>query len=171
MCLVAALVAATLKGMGEGIAVVPGGPLIHEPGAGWIAGFPEDDVQGGVIEVGEVDGEAFGRTEGAAHLLDGAVVAALRLHAGSGAQGDQVVKQARLVVDGMLDIDWVGGAVLPLAEVEGRLLIAQAAIDDGGQELVPVCVAARQPARRGVHDDLLGCVALLSPRIKSYFGR
>ena len=55
--------------------MVPGGPLVHEPGAGGVAGLAEDYVEGGVVEVGEVGGEALGGAEVAANLFDGGGVA------------------------------------------------------------------------------------------------
>lgn len=43
----------------EGCAVVPGGPLIHKPGAGGVAGLAENEIESRAIEVGEIGGEAF----------------------------------------------------------------------------------------------------------------
>ena len=70
------------EGQGEGGAVIPGGPLVHEPGAEGVGGLAEDEVEGAVVEVGQVGGEALGGTEGAADLLDGDVVAALGAYMG-----------------------------------------------------------------------------------------
>ena len=99
--------------------MVPGGPLVHEPGAGGVGGFAEDEVEGAVVEVGEVGGEALGGTEGAADLFDGGVVAALRLDAGAGGDSDEALEESGLAVDGVLDVDGVELAVAPLAEVGG----------------------------------------------------
>ena len=40
-------------------------------GLAGVAGLAEDEVEGGVVEVGEVGGEALGGAEGAADLFDG----------------------------------------------------------------------------------------------------
>ena len=114
------------EGQGEGGAFVPGGPLVHEPGAGGVAGLAEDEVEGGVVEVGEVGGEALGGTEGAAYLFDGGGVAALRLGAGSGGDADEALEQWGLREDGVLDVDGMGFAVLPLAEIEGGVGVEEA---------------------------------------------
>ena len=68
--------------------MVPGGELVHEPGADGVAGLAEDDVEGGVVEVAEVGGEALGGAEGAADLFDGGAVAGLGLEAGAGGDAD-----------------------------------------------------------------------------------
>src|SRR5271170_1295890 len=44
---------------GEGLASVPEWPLIAVPGTERVAGLPEDNVFGGVIEVAPVDSEAL----------------------------------------------------------------------------------------------------------------
>ena len=80
----------TDEGQEKRSAFVPGGPLVHEPRAGGIAGFAENDVQSGVGEVREVGGESLGRAEAAAHLFNRGAIAALRLRAGSGGNADQV---------------------------------------------------------------------------------
>ena len=46
------------EAQGECGAVVPGGPLIHEPRTHGVGGFAEDEVEGALVEVGEVGGEA-----------------------------------------------------------------------------------------------------------------
>src|SRR5665213_1648519 len=81
------------EGQREGGAFVPGWPLVHEPGAGWVAGLAEDDIESGVIEIGEVGGEALGGAEGAANLLDSGGVAALRLGSGSSGHADETLEQ------------------------------------------------------------------------------
>src|SRR6516165_1197556 len=81
---------------GEGGAVVPSGPLVEEPGASWVAGFAEHEVEGGVVEVGEVGGEALGGAEGSADLLYGAGVSALRLYAGADGEADERAKDRGL---------------------------------------------------------------------------
>ena len=103
----------------EGGAVVPGGPLIHEPGAGGVAGLAEDYVEGGVVEVGEVGGEALGGAEVAADLFDGGGVAGLGLGAGAGGDADDGGDKGREGVEGTLDIDGMKRAILPLGEVGG----------------------------------------------------
>jgi len=80
------------EGQREGGAVVPGGPLIHEPGAHGVGGFAEDEVEGAVVEVGEVGGEALGGAEAVAYLFDGDVVAALGLDAGAGWNSDEALE-------------------------------------------------------------------------------
>ena len=44
-----------------------------------VAGLAEDDVEGAVVEVGEVGGEALGGTEVRLHLFDGLLVSGERL--------------------------------------------------------------------------------------------
>ena len=80
------------EGQGEGGAVIPGGPLVHEPGAEGVGGLAEDQVEGAVVEVGQVGGEALGGTEGAAYLFDGNVVAALGLDAGADGDADEALE-------------------------------------------------------------------------------
>jgi len=107
----------TGDGQEERSAFVPSGPLIHEPRAGGVAGLAENDVQGGVVKVGEIGRETLGRAEAAAYLLDRGGVAALRLRAGSGGSTNQVFEQRRLREEGVLDIYGMGLAVLPFREV------------------------------------------------------
>ncbi len=106
--------------------MVPGGPLVHEPGAERVAGLAEDEVEGGVVEVGEVGGEALGGAEGAADLFDGGVVAALGLDAGAGGDSDEALEEWGLAVDGVFDVDGVELAVAPVAEVGGGVGDAEA---------------------------------------------
>jgi len=82
-------------GVGEGVGgvVVPGGELVHEPGAEGVAGLAEDEVQGGVVEVAEVYGEAFGGAEGSADLFDGGRVAALGVGAGAGGYSEDAADE------------------------------------------------------------------------------
>ena len=68
------------------VALYQAGHWSRIPGAGWVSGLAEDEVQGGVVEVGEVGGETLGGAEGAAYLLDGGSVSALRLDAGAGGE-------------------------------------------------------------------------------------
>ena len=77
------------EGHGEGGFVVPGGPLIEEPRAGRAAGLAEDDVECGVIEVGEVGGKTLRGTEVAPDLFDSVGVAALRPYTGSDGKMDE----------------------------------------------------------------------------------
>ena len=68
--------------------------------------------------------------------------------------------------DGMLDVDGVGLAVAPLAEVEGGVGFDEAVVDGGGEEVVPVGVVRGEPAGGGVHDELLFGVGLFAPGVE-----
>ena len=109
--------------------MIPGGPLVHEPWAEGVGGFAEDQVEGAVVEVGEVGGEALGGAEGVADLLDGDVVAALRLDAGADGDSDEALEERRLAVDGVIDLDGAELAVAPLAEVGGGVGDGEALFD------------------------------------------
>ena len=152
------------EGEGEGGAVVPGGELVEEPGAGGVAGLAEDEVEGAVVEVGEVGGEALGGAEGAADLLDGGAVAALRAgrrcrwgRRGGGA------RSGGLGEEGVLDVEGVDGAVAPVGEVGGGVGVGEAVGDGGGEEVVPGGVGGGEPAGGGVHEELLVGVGLFAP--------
>jgi len=56
-----------------------------------ISGFSEDEVEGAVVEVGEVSSKTLGGAKGAAYLFHGDVVAALRLDAGAGGDADEAL--------------------------------------------------------------------------------
>ena len=154
------------EGHGERGAVVPDGPLAHEPGAGGVSGLAEDDVEGAVVEVGEVGGEAFGGAEAAAYLLDGGVVASLRLDAGAGGSADEELQQGRLVEDGVLDVDGIGLTVAPFRKVGGGVGAVEALADGGGEEVVPGGVFGGEPAGGSVHDEPLFGVGLLVPDVE-----
>ena len=126
----------------------------------------QDEVQGGVVEVGEVRGETLRGAEGAAYLLDSGSVSALRLDAGAGGELDDALEYGREAVDGVLDIDRVRLAVLPLEEVRGGVGFVEAAVDGGGEEFVPVGVGGGEPAGGGVHDELLGDVGFFAPGVE-----
>ena len=154
------------EGQGIGGAFVPGGPLVEEPGAGGVGGLAEDEIECGVVEVGEVGGESLGGAEGAAYLFDCAAIAALRLDAGSDGEADDALEEGRLAEDGMLDIHGAGFAVLPSAEVGGCMGFLKAFVDGIGEEVVPVGVVFREPAGGGVHDELLFGVGLFAPGVE-----
>ena len=158
------------EGQGEGGAVVPGGPLIHEPGADGICGFAENQVEGAVVEVGEVGGEALGGSEAAAYLFDGSVVAALGLDASAGWDGDEALEERGLAVDGVLDFNGVELAVAPFAEVGGGAGDAEAVDDGGGEEVVPCGVVFGEPAGGGVHDEPLFGVGFVAPGVEGRGG-
>ena len=155
------------EGQGGGCVVVPGWPLVEEPGAGGVAGLAQDQVEGGLVEVGEVGGEALGGAEGAAYLFDGGGVSALGLEAGAYREIDDGFEDGREAVDGVLDIYGMGGAVGPVGEVEGGVGFGEAAVDGGGEEFVPVGVASGEPAGGGVHDELLFGVGGLAPGVET----
>ncbi len=119
-------------GQGEGRAVVPGGPLVHEPVTGGVAGLAEDYVEGGVVEVGEVGGEALGGAEVAADLFDGGGVAGLGLSAGSGGDADDGGDKGGEVEERILDVDGVERAVLPFGEASGGVGFDEAVLYGGG---------------------------------------
>src|SRR6266702_5569680 len=134
------------EGQGVGDTFVPGGPLAEEPGAGGIGRLAEDEVEGGVVEVGEIGGEALGGAEGAAYLFDRGAVSALRLDAGSDGEADEALEDGRLAEDGVLDVYRVGFAVLPFTEVGGGVGFVDAPVDGVGDEIVQRGVAFGAPA-------------------------
>ena len=99
-------------GEGEGCAVIPGGPLVHEPGAERVGGLAENKIEGAVVEVGEVGDEALGGTEGAAYLLDGEPASGLIVQAGPAPAANE--RQA--AEHGMFDVDGRELAPSPLRE-------------------------------------------------------
>ena len=68
----------------EGGACIPVGPVVFVVGAQRIAGLADDQIQCGVVEIGEVNREPFRWAKAAGHLLDGAVIAGFGQHAGAG---------------------------------------------------------------------------------------
>ncbi len=137
------------EGQGEGGALVPGGPLVHEPGAEGVGGLAEDEVEGAVVQVGEVGGEALGGAEGAADLFDGDVVAALRLDAGADGDSDEALEERGAAVDGVIDLDGMELAVVPLAEVGGGVGGGETLGDGDGEEVVPCGVRFWGASGRG----------------------
>src|ERR1700733_9035667 len=113
------------EGQWEGGAVIPGGPLIHEKGTQRVGGFAEDEVQGAVVEIGEVGGEALGGAEAAAYLLDRDVIATLRLQPGAGGHAEDALKNGRLAVDGVLDVAGSELAVVPLGQVDWSMVVGE----------------------------------------------
>ena len=79
---------------------------------------------------------------------------------------DDALEYGREAVDGVLDVDGVRLAVLPLEEVGGGVGFAEAAVDGGGEEFVPVGVVGGEPASGGVHDELLGDVGFFAPGVE-----
>ena len=154
------------EGHGKRGAVIPDGPLVHEPGAGGVAGLAEDDVQGAVVEVGEVGGEALGGTEAAGDLLDGGVVAALRLRAGADGLAYEELKDRGLAEDGVFDVDGIGVSVAPFTDVQWRAGAAETFGYGGRQEVVPCGVFGGKPAGGSVHDEPLLGVGLFSPDVE-----
>ncbi len=140
--------------------------MVEEPEARWVSGLAEDQVEGGVVEVGEVGSEAFGWAEGAVYLFDGGAVSALRLDAGANGELNDALEYGREDVDRVLDVDGVGFAVLPAGEVGGGVGFVEAAVDGGGEEFVPVGVRGGQPACGGMHDELLGDVGFFAPGVE-----
>ena len=119
-----------------------------------------------MIEVGEVGGEAFGGAEAAANLLDGGVVAALQMRAGAGGAADEELENGRLAEDGVLDVDWVDFAVVPVFEVEGCVGVVEALDYSGGEEVVPCGVFGGEPASGSMHDEPLFGVGLFAPDVE-----
>ena len=117
--------------------MISGGLLVHESWAEGVGGFAEDEVEGAVVEVGEIGSGALGGAEGAADLFDGDVVAALRLDAGADGDSDEALQEGGLAVDGVIDFNGVELAVAPLAEIGGCLGEGETLGDGGGEEVVP----------------------------------
>src|SRR5260221_13026776 len=69
---------------GERLAVVPDVPVVHVVRAEGLAGFTFDEIEGGVVQVGEVHRHTLGRTKATAHLFDGVTSARLRVCPGTG---------------------------------------------------------------------------------------
>ena len=151
--------------------MVPGGPLVHEPGAEGVGGFAEDEVEGAVVEVGEVGGEALGGAEGAADLFDGDVVAALRLDAGADGDSDEALEEGGPAVDGVIDFNGAELAVAPLAEVGGSVGDGETLGDGDGKEVVPCGVIFGEPAGGGVHDEPFFGVGLVAPGVEGCGGK
>src|ERR1700761_484172 len=101
------------EGQREGGAAVPGRPLVHEPRAQRGRRFAEDKVQRAVVEIREVGGETLGWAEVAADLFNRDVIATLRLQTGAGGHTEDALKNGRLAIDGVLDVDGPELAVLP----------------------------------------------------------
>ncbi len=66
----------------------------------------------------------------------------------------------------MLDVYGVGLAVGPVGEVLRGEGCDEAVFDGGGEEVVPLGVAAGEPAGRGVEDDLFFGVGFLTPDVE-----
>src|SRR6266700_432031 len=64
---------------GEGLVVVPGVPVVGVMWAKRLAGLAFDEIEGGVVQVGEVHRHTFGRTKGASDLFYGVTSAGLRV--------------------------------------------------------------------------------------------
>jgi hypothetical protein len=149
----------------SGVAV-PLGELIHEPGTERIAGLTEDEVECGVIEVAEVDGEALGWSKDMTDLLDCSEIAALRLRAGASGYPEDTLDKGRDGVDGVLDIYGVGFAVGPLREILGSVGLNEGVVDSGGEEVVPFGIFVWEPASGSMEDDLFFGIGLFTPDIE-----
>lgn len=150
----------------KGGAAEPGGELVAEPGTERIAGLAEGKDEGVGVRVGEVGGETLGRTEGAMGLADGEAVAGLRVGAGAGGQAGETAEQRKLSEERQLDLDRVGFAAGPLAEVVGRVCVQQTLVDGGGQEIIPGGIGGGKPAGGSVGDELLESEVALAPGVE-----
>src|SRR5579872_926428 len=101
------------KGEAESLPVIPSGPLVQIVGAEKIARLASDDVEGGIVEVGEIDGGALGGAEVASHSLDSVAVTRLGMEAGSG----PAAQDGYGAEDGMIDLDGVQVTPMPGREM------------------------------------------------------
>ncbi len=108
-------------GHGEGGAVVPGGPLIHKPGTGKIAGLAENEIEVRAIEVSEIGRETLGGTEGASDLFDGGGIPALRFDSRADGELDESAHNGGTGEDGMFDIDGMRLPIRPAGEIVRRV--------------------------------------------------
>ena len=146
--------------------VQPCGELVHVPRADGVSGLAEDEVEGGVVEVGEVCGEALGGAEGTADLLDGGGVSADGMGCGAGGDADDAADERGDGEDGVFDVDGVDFAVGPLGEIGWSVGFVEGFIYGGGEEVVPVGIGVGEPAGGGVDDDLLFGVGHLMPVVE-----
>lgn len=144
----------------------PGGELVEEPGAGWVAGLAQDEVEGRVVGVGEVGGEAFRGAKAAANLLDGGAVARLWVRAGADGDAEEVLEDGGGGEERVLDVDGVLLAITPVCEVGWGVLGGEAPVDGGGEEVVPGLVLAGEPAVWGVLDEELFGKGALAPGVE-----
>ena len=66
----------------------------------------------------------------------------------------------------MPDVDGVLRAVGEFGDVAGRVEQVEGAFDGGGEEVVPVGIGVREPARGGVLQDELEGGAVLAPGVE-----
>ena len=125
----------------DGGAVIPVVPLVVEVRAEEISGLAVHDVQRAVVEIGEVDSEAFGRSEIAARLLDGGAVSGQRLNSGTAPATDE----RNAAEERMLNVDGVNLAPRPSREIGGNFLRVQRGVERGCEEFIVIGEIRRQP--------------------------
>src|SRR6476660_9716717 len=96
----------------ESFVVIPGVPVVHVMRAEGLSGFAQHQVEGGGVEVGEVDGHSFTRAKAASDLLDGVAAARLRLPAWSDDAG-MAVQDGKPAEYRMDDLHRILFAILP----------------------------------------------------------
>src|SRR5258708_13973239 len=109
-------------------------PLIHVVGAQEISALAGHNVQRGLVEIGQICGESFGRTVASAYCLHRVSAAGLLLHARSGPAADH----RNLSKDRMLDLDRVERTPAPGGEISPLVTIVPRSIYSRGQQFVIV---------------------------------
>ena len=107
----------------------------------------------GVVGVGEVGGEALAGAEVEACRFDCRRVAAVGMEAGAGGDAEQRADGGVAAEDGVSDVDRVPGTVGERGEIARGVEEVEAALDGGGEEVVPVGKGVREPAGGGVLED------------------